>query len=105
VAATDEGYATGGAFDHHFASHRMGKIMPDEEVFQHVTRTLHCAPAEILFLDDNQWNVQAAKRMGLKAVQVKRGGSGRASSGRGWSVRELTASLRAANRMRGRFNR
>jgi putative hydrolase of the HAD superfamily len=58
------------AFDHHFASHLMGKIKPDEEVFHHVTRTLHCAPGEILFLDDNQLNVEAAKRVGLRAVQV-----------------------------------
>src|ERR1700686_680843 len=53
------------AFDHHFASHLMGQIKPDEEVFHPVTRSLHCAPGEILFLDDNQLNVKAAKRVGM----------------------------------------
>jgi putative hydrolase of the HAD superfamily len=59
------------AFDHHFASHLMGKIKPDEEAFHHVTTALDCAAAEVLFLDDNQLNVEAAKRVGMKAVQVR----------------------------------
>ncbi len=58
-------------FDHHFASHLMGKIKPDEEAFHHVTDALDCAAAEVLFLDDNQLNVEAAKRVGMKAVQVR----------------------------------
>ena len=60
-----------GAFDHHFASHLMGKIKPDEEAFQHVTASLNCAPEEVLFLDDNQLNIDAAKKCGIHAVQVK----------------------------------
>ena len=60
-----------GAFDHHFASHLMGKIKPDEEVFQHVTDTLRCAAEEVLFLDDNQLNVAGAQRAGMRAVQVR----------------------------------
>ena len=32
---------------------------------------LKCAADEVLFLDDNQLNVEAAKRVGMKAVQVK----------------------------------
>ncbi len=59
------------AFDHHFASHLMGKIKPDEESFQHVTGTLNCHPDEVVFLDDNRLNVEAAKKVGMKAVQVK----------------------------------
>lgn len=60
-----------GAFDHHFASHLMGKIKPDEEVFHHVIQSLGCRPEEILFLDDNQLNVASAKKVGLRAVQTK----------------------------------
>jgi putative hydrolase of the HAD superfamily len=59
------------AFDHHFASHLIGKIKPDEDVFHHVTDALDCAAAEILFLDDNQLNTEAAIRVGMKAVQVR----------------------------------
>ncbi len=59
-----------GAFDHHFASHLIGKIKPDAEAFLHVTRALHCAPGEVLFLDDNRLNIEAAQKIGMKAVQV-----------------------------------
>ena len=59
------------AFDHHFASHLTGKIKPDEEAFHHVTETLNCAASEVLFLDDNKLNVDAAKRVGMRAAHVK----------------------------------
>jgi glucose-1-phosphatase len=58
------------AFDRHFASHLTGKIKPDEEAFHHVTYSLRCAAEEILFLDDNRLNVEAAAKVGMKAVQV-----------------------------------
>jgi putative hydrolase of the HAD superfamily len=58
-------------FDHHFASHLTGKIKPDEDAFQHVMDTLDCHASDILFLDDNRPNVEAAQRMGIRAVQVK----------------------------------
>ena len=54
-----------------FASHLTGKIKPDDEAFQHVTASLNCAPAEVLFLDDNQLNIDAAKKCGMQAVRVK----------------------------------
>ena len=59
------------AFDHHFASHLVGKIKPDEEVFHHGTGRLNCPPDEILFLDDTQLTIEAAERVGMKATQVK----------------------------------
>ena len=60
-----------GAFDHHFASHLIGKIKPDEEAFQHVLATLDCEGPETLFLDDSQLNVAAAKRVGMIGYQVQ----------------------------------
>jgi FMN phosphatase YigB (HAD superfamily) len=59
------------AFDHHFASHLTGKIKPDDEAFRHVTAALDCAAEEALFLDDNQLNIDAAKKCGMNAVRVK----------------------------------
>ena len=59
------------AFEQHFASHLIGKIKPDEEAFHHVTHSLQCAPEEILFLDDNKLNVEAAEGVGMRAVQVQ----------------------------------
>jgi putative hydrolase of the HAD superfamily len=58
-------------FDRHFASHLMGKLKPDEEVFRHVCAELRCDPREVLFLDDSQLNVAAATRVGMHAVHNK----------------------------------
>jgi HAD superfamily hydrolase (TIGR01509 family) len=59
------------AFQHHFPSHLTGKIKPDEEAFIHVAETIGCAPSAILFLDDVALNVEAARSIGLHAVQAK----------------------------------
>jgi putative hydrolase of the HAD superfamily len=63
--------ALGALFDTHFVSHQTGFIKPDPEAFEHVLETLHCRPAEVLFLDDNRLNVEAATRVGLRAVRVQ----------------------------------
>jgi putative hydrolase of the HAD superfamily len=59
------------AFDHHFASHLIGKIKPDEDAFQHVIDALDCEPSAILSLDDNRLNIETAQGLGMKAIQVK----------------------------------
>ena len=58
-------------FDRHFASHLINRIKPDEDAFQHVIEALGYPASEVLFLDDNKLNVDAAKMIGMKAVQVK----------------------------------
>ena len=59
-------------FEHAFASHLIGKIKPDVEVFEHVLEELDCGPDTILFVDDNQLNVDAARNLGIRA-EVTRG--------------------------------
>jgi glucose-1-phosphatase len=59
------------AFDHHFASHITGKIKPDREAFQNVLDTLGCSAGSVFFLDDSKLNVEAARRIGMHAVQVR----------------------------------
>jgi glucose-1-phosphatase len=59
------------AFPHHFASHLIGKIKPDDEAFLHVTDKLHCESHEVIFLDDNDMNVVAARSVGMQAVRVR----------------------------------
>lgn len=59
-----------GAFHYHFASHILGKVKPDEEAFQEIISTLGVPESRILFFDDNQMNVDAAKSAGLHAVRV-----------------------------------
>lgn len=58
-------------FDRHFASHITGKIKPDRDAFQHVVDCVDCEAHRILFLDDNRLNVDAARQVGIRAVQVK----------------------------------
>jgi len=60
---------------HCFSSHLTGKIKPDAESFEHVIETLRCKPQEVLFLDDNLMNVEAARSIGLRA-EVARGVDG-----------------------------
>jgi len=59
-----------GCFDHYFASFKMGIAKPDPAAFRYVVSALSCEPAEILFLDDSQMNVDAARLVGMKAERV-----------------------------------
>jgi glucose-1-phosphatase len=54
-------------FDHHFASHLIDRIKPDHDAFEHVASTLGLEPGAILFVDDNQINVDAARVFGMQA--------------------------------------
>ena len=47
-------------FAHCFLSHELGLIKPDREIYDHVVAELSCRPEEILFLDDNQLNIEGA---------------------------------------------
>ena len=57
-------------FESAFASHLVGMLKPDLEIFQHVVDQLGCPPARILFLDDNQLNVAGARAAGMVARRV-----------------------------------
>ncbi len=61
----------GAAFDRHFVSHLTGRIKPDPEAFADVVESFGCAPAEVLFLDDNSINVEAARSFGMQAFRVR----------------------------------
>ena len=63
------------AFDHHFGSHELGLLKPDREMFERVVEILGCAPDRVLFLDDNQLNVDGARKAGLHA-ELARGPDG-----------------------------
>ena len=57
-------------FKYSFPSHKIGRMKPDIEAFQHVIENLCCDSDQILFLDDNQVNVDAAKKAGMNAIRV-----------------------------------
>jgi putative hydrolase of the HAD superfamily len=65
------GWPLVGHFDQVFTSFQLGLIKPDAEVFEHVVDALALPPEEILFLDDNQINVDGALAVGLRAERVR----------------------------------
>lgn len=61
----------GAGFEQCFLSHVTGKIKPDREAFEHAAAELRCPPSRIVFLDDNLVNVEAARAIGMRAVQAR----------------------------------
>ena len=55
-------------FDSSFYSCDMSVAKPDPAYFQHIVQTLGVSPSELLFVDDRQDNVAAARSVGLQAV-------------------------------------
>jgi putative hydrolase of the HAD superfamily len=56
---------------HRFASHLIGIRKPDAGIYEHVERTTRLAPESILFFDDLEANVAAARERGWRAHQVR----------------------------------
>jgi putative hydrolase of the HAD superfamily len=57
-------------FDRAFLSFEMGMVKPDAEVFEHVVQALGVDAERVLFLDDNQLNVDQARAVGLQAERT-----------------------------------
>lgn len=60
-----------GKFHSYYASHLVGATKPDKAIYQHVLEQLQVPPEEILFIDDNQVNIDTARNMGMQAYRVK----------------------------------
>ncbi|PYF84194.1 MULTISPECIES: HAD family phosphatase [Marinomonas] len=58
-------------FHSYYASHQVGFVKPDAAIYHHVIDQLQVAPEQILFIDDNQINIDAACALGMKAHRVK----------------------------------
>ncbi len=54
-------------FDRAYLSYQLGLAKPDRDIFDHVVADLNCPPEAILFLDDNQVNVDGARGVGIRA--------------------------------------
>ncbi|MEZ5226844.1 MAG: HAD family phosphatase [Acidimicrobiales bacterium] len=54
-------------FDRHYLSYRLGLAKPDADIFEHVIADLNMPAERIMFLDDNQPNVDTARRLGIDA--------------------------------------
>lgn len=57
-------------FDTIFASFEMGMVKPDKAAFDHVIEQLNVPAETIVFLDDNQINVDGARACGMKSRRV-----------------------------------
>ena len=58
-------------FDWHFPSHLTGFLKPDPESFRNVIIETGYSPSEILFIDDNRLNVDAAISEGIESHLCK----------------------------------
>jgi putative hydrolase of the HAD superfamily len=57
-------------FHQSYYSHLMKKRKPDAEIFEQVLEEGNFLPAETLFLDDNQSNIEGAGKLGIKTIHV-----------------------------------
>ncbi|MBJ7539155.1 HAD family phosphatase [Marinomonas sp. C1424] len=60
-----------GHFHSYYASHLVGLVKPDRAIYDHVLDQLQIAPEQILFIDDNQLNIDTANELGMQAYRVK----------------------------------
>jgi putative hydrolase of the HAD superfamily len=60
-------------FDRAWYSFRMGLYKPDPKIFKAVLKEGGLIAGETLFIDDNEKNVVAAKKVGLKGYHLKEG--------------------------------
>ena len=63
-------FPTAARLDHHFASHLLGVSKPSPEIYREVERTTGRSPSEILFFDDTEDNITAARSLGWRAELV-----------------------------------
>ncbi|MGH1504896.1 MAG: HAD family hydrolase [Acidimicrobiales bacterium] len=66
-----DGAAMRALFERRFLSFELDLIKPDEDYFEYLLADLALAPESVLFLDDNQLNVDGARAMGLRAEVVR----------------------------------
>jgi HAD superfamily hydrolase (TIGR01509 family) len=66
----DAEYAPINTLQHQLASHLLRTAKPDPQIYQQATTIFGVNPAQVLFFDDLQENVQAARHAGWQAEQL-----------------------------------
>ena len=61
----------GECFERTYLSHLIGHLKPSDEAYQVAIEGMCLAASDILFLDDGARNIEAAKKLGMKAHLVK----------------------------------
>jgi putative hydrolase of the HAD superfamily len=59
-----------GLLHRYYLSHEIGHLKPTRTAFEHVLVDLGCTPSRVIFLDDNQLNVDAAQAVGIQAYRT-----------------------------------
>ena len=59
-----------GLLHRYYLSHEIGHLKPTRAAFEHVLADLGCPPSCVIFLDDNQLNVNAAQDVGIQAYRT-----------------------------------
>ena len=57
-------------FSETFLSYKMGLWKPDYKIYDAAISNIGCKPEEILFLDDNQDNIDAATDLGIQCIKI-----------------------------------
>lgn len=63
--------AIGDAFDHMTISAEVGVVKPDERIYRIALGAFDVTPAETVFVDDVLRNVEAARAVGMAAIQFR----------------------------------
>jgi len=58
-------------FEKIFCSNELNTRKPEKEIYTIALSYLQLEPDEVIFLDDNEENIQAAKNLGIKTILVK----------------------------------
>jgi putative hydrolase of the HAD superfamily len=66
---------------HRLASHELGRAKPDDEVYRLAEESLNAGPGEIVFFDDTEENVRAARHRGWAAHLIDHAGDPAAQIG------------------------
>lgn len=59
------------AFHHHTWSYELKLAKPEQEIYHHAAAGLQVEPSGILFLDDRAENIEAARAVGMTAIQYR----------------------------------
>ncbi|MCC9177689.1 HAD family hydrolase [Arthrobacter sp. zg-Y750] len=68
-------YLRDSAWARHFAktyfSGPLGMTKPDRRIFELVLKDLHAEPGDVVFIDDNEANISAARALGIRTVHFR----------------------------------
>ncbi len=69
-ARRERDFPTASTLHHQHASHEIGHAKPDGRIYEAFVREVGVAPASILFFDDLEENIEAARAAGWNAVRI-----------------------------------